>query len=260
MTVLHRVGEEHEHQGLNESLSHEHQHCADDNQHQGNLRHEEQEIARQHQHRCHGVELAAIHFRGDTGIDRQRTQLRNTHHRHKHHIEALVAENVFHIVEGEADSGGIAHHEKAHGESRPHELVVLHEGVPHLTQGGGLLRLGCSAPLLHTQEGEEKSEKEDDGDDEGAAKPHLGGIPQRTGHRLPRHHDDVHTDVGADTGECARLFPLLLVGGHGGQQRPVADVVDTVGNVPQEIGKAEGNDKDPARTDVGKEEDKEHSA
>ena len=260
MAVFHGVRQEHQHQGLDKCLAHEYQHSAQGDDDDGDLTEEENGIADENQNGAEGIELSSVHLPGHHGIYCQCTQLGHANHSHQHHVHTLVAEDVLHVSNGEVHRGNIANHEQAHSQGGPHELIVAHKGLPHLPQGGGFLLLGSNPLFLNTQQGEQQTQHIDNSQHHGAPEPNLPGAAQTGSHRLPGDHHDVHTDIGADSGESAGLFPLLLIGGQHGQQGPVADIVDAVGNVPQEVGHGEDDNEHPALTDSGKEEHGENGA
>ncbi len=51
-----------------------------------------------------------------------------------------------------------------------------------------------------------------------------------------------------------------MVRGQDRQEGPVADVIDAVGHIPEEIGQTEDDDKAPTGADVGKEQHRENGA
>ena len=77
---------------------------------------------------------------------------------------------------------------------------------------------------------------------------------------MPADHNGEHTHIGADPGESAVLFPLLLVRGQGGQQRPVGNIVDAVGDVPEKVGNGKEDNEAPASADVAEKHQVENGA
>ena len=215
---------------------------------------EEGQIARNHKNRCAGVELAAVIFFGKQREDHQCRQLCHPADGGQNGVHIDIAVEILHIVRRKAGRRAVADHKQRHGERRPHELIVFCDGVPHIADGELLVVLLDLAVLLYAEQREAESCQINNAHRDGDRHPRLRRIAKGGGDGLPANHDDVHTDVCADTRERAVILALLLILRQGGQERPIGNVIDAIADIPEDIRGCEENDIGRAGADVAEQD------
>ena len=215
---------------------------------------EEGQIARDHKDRRAGIELAAVIFFGKQREDHQCRQLCHAADGGQDGVHIDIAVEILHIVRRKAGRRAVADHKQRHGERRPHELIVFCDSVPHIADGELLVVLLDLAVLLYAEQREAESCQINNAHRDGDRHPRLRRIAEGGGDGLPANHDDVHTDVCADTRERAVILALLLILRQGGQERPIGNVIDAIADIPEDIRGCEENDIGRAGADVAEQD------
>ena len=200
-------------------------------------------------------------FRGEEGVAEESGQLGEPGRQQIAGDQILHADRVLEVehcksvgkLEGEVE------------EQREHQhddhLIVFPQNAEHLPDRGALpLHLPVGDLFPNEEEGDQRTEEEDSGDDGAepgeAERPAAG--PEMVHQRQPEVADQHPRRAGEDAGNHRDGVALLLVVGQRRNHRPVRNVHQRVGDAPEDVGDGDVGELLPGVEPGVEEEEEEH--